>query len=237
MTSRAPWLDRARGPASRTLAPGRRPAAPLRRGALAAGLALAGLVSSCGGQAETGGRTVTKVVTARGASTAPTPVAPASTPAYSVDLPPGWRKATPAQKRAIPFKADSFFFGARTAGFTTNVNVQVLKPRRPLSAEQIARASRTELRSRLGAQVIGPIRRARLGGEPAGGNDYRLRLGSRQLRGRQLGAFHDGRFYQVTFTALASTFAQQVGRFEHIVASWRWTGAPGGSGRGSGQPS
>jgi hypothetical protein len=84
---------------------------------------------------------------------------------------------------------------------------------------KVTKAGRDRLVRRLGNRVTaGPLRPARLAGEPAARFDFDVE-GSRV---RQIGAVHGGHVYGITFTASREAFARRLPVLERLLASWRW---------------
>jgi hypothetical protein len=143
-------------------------------------------------------------------------------PTYTVDLPSGWRTASPRQRAAVRFKFYRLYLGRTTGGFTTNVNVLAYQRRLGIDAIAFARASERESRRAFQATTVRPVQASYLGGQPAAVYDYVFRADGRRLQGRQVTVLHRDRAYQVTFTAVPRAFGREVGQFEKILETWRW---------------
>jgi hypothetical protein len=143
--------------------------------------------------------------------------------AYEVDLPSGWSDRTSQiSNQDNPIRFDSVFVASYDDGFRTNVSVVRQKAPAGLGLDAVARASQRQTRDVYGAGGFEPPRPTSVGGAGARAYTYLLRARKQRLRGKQLIAEHDGRFFYITFTARRGAYERRHGEFEAILRSWRW---------------
>jgi hypothetical protein len=115
--------------------------------------------------------------------------------------------------------------GPRSHAFAANINVIRESARGrtdidPIVEMELATIKRLEPR----ASGFSPVSGLTIGGDRARVVDYTNRSsGGRLLRQRQAFVVHDGWIYTITYSALPSTYAANVGALNRVAAAWRWT--------------
>jgi hypothetical protein len=114
--------------------------------------------------------------------------------------------------------------GPRSQGFATNINV-IRDPANgradinQIAGREIATIKRLEAQARNFSQMSSLT----VGGGPARAVDYTNRpSGDRPLHQRQVFVVHQGWIYTITYSALPSAYAANVGAVDQVAAGWRW---------------
>ena len=139
-------------------------------------------------------------------------------------MPGGWRDATEEVAGRVGGARPELVLVAEASGaFAANAIVLTDRTAEPL--ENVPGVVLETTRSQApDARALGDVTRRRVAGEDAVALDYAFTgPNGARLRGRQVAFYRDGTLFQLVFTALEDRFADQVGDFESIVGSLRFS--------------